>query len=351
MSVPSRINIATKLPELATLERLLKSFHKRARVEVAATVKHKGIELPIYAVVLGSEDKSLPTLGVFGGVHGLERIGSEVVISWMQSLFELLNWDETLNERLQKSRIVFMPIVNPIGMYLMRRANGNGVDLMRNSPVVADEKPKFLLGGQKISPLLPWYQGETSSADSMEAESRALCDFVAREIFPSKLSLTVDVHSGFGSVDRLWFPYARTAKPPRNLTEILALKRMFDRSYPNHFYCIEPQAAHYTTHGDLWDWLYDRHPAENPAGQFIPWTLELGSWLWLKKNPRQLFSSLGAFNPLKPHRLQRILRRHITLLDFLHRALLSPQTWTSLDNETREHLERRAMELWYEKIP
>ena len=32
-----------------------------------------------------------------------------------------------------------MPLVNPGGMYLMRRANVNGVDLMRNAPVHADK--------------------------------------------------------------------------------------------------------------------------------------------------------------------------------------------------------------------
>jgi hypothetical protein len=32
---------------------------------------------------------------------------------------------------------------------------------------------------------------------------------------------------------------------------------------------------------------YDRTPPQN---LFLPMTLELGSWLWIKKNPRQLFS-------------------------------------------------------------
>lgn len=336
-----------RLPELITLEKLFMSVGDRARIVVEDTITFESIEFPLYSIAIGSEDRTKPCLAVTGGVHGLERIGASVVISYLQTVLELLTWDETFRTRLEASRLVFMPIVNPVGMYLTRRANGQGVDLMRNAPVVADEEPAFLLGGQTYSKWLPWYRGDTETHEMMEAESRALCGFIAREVFPSSLGLAVDVHSGFGAVDRLWFPYARTTKPPPHITEITALKRLFDRSYPNHPYQIEPQSKSYTTHGDLWDWLYDRKPIESPGGLFLPWTLELGSWIWLKKNPRQVFSSLGAFNPLQPHRLRRILRRHLTLFDFLHRALLSPEPWMPADEEGRRQLTRRAMELWY----
>jgi Zinc carboxypeptidase len=344
--------LSRKLPELLNLERILKGFRGNARIQVETTVNHNGMEFPIYSIVIGPEDKTLPTLGVFAGVHGLERIGSHVTIAWLQTLQEIMSWDDNFLKRLESSRLVFMPIVNPVGMFLTRRSNGSGVDLMRNSPVIAEEEPKFLIGGHTYSNLLPFYRGNVRDAETMEAEAKALCAVVEREIFPAKVSLSVDVHSGFGSVDRLWFPYAKSTKPPPNLVEIVALKRVFDRSYPNHFYRIEPQAAQYTTHGDLWDWLMDRHLAQktgqSPNGLYIPWTLELGSWIWLKKNPQQIFSSLGAFNPLKPHRMQRILRRHITLFDFLHRALLSPQPWTQLAENDRTQLYRRAKDQWYE---
>ncbi len=343
-----QLKISKRLPELVTLEKILSGLTSRARVQVESTVQHEGFEFPIYSVAFGSEDKTAPCLGIIGGVHGLERIGSSVVIAFLQTVSEVLTWDKSARERLERSRLVFLPIVNPVGMFLTKRSNGRGVDLMRNAPVTADEEPAFLLGGQTYSNWLPWYRGDTQSAESMELASRTLCDYVAREIFPSRLGLAVDVHSGFGSVDRLWFPYARSKKAPPHIAEITALKRVFDRSYPNHIYKIEPQAKSYTTHGDLWDWLYDRKLQESSGDLFLPWTLELGSWIWLKKNPRQLFSSLGAFNPILPHRMQRILRRHLTLFDCLQRAIVSPETWTQLDEETRRQLHRRAMDLWYE---
>lgn len=359
-----------KMPEMVTLQRLIRSLEGRARVNIEDVVVWKGKSFPLVSVVMGSEDPEAPTLGVFGGVHGLERIGSDVVISWIQSLAEMMTWDASVRDRLKHSRLVFMPIVNPVGIYEMMRSNGNGVDLMRNSPIRADEEPWFLLGGQQYSNKIPWYSPRVDSERDMEIEARAVIQLVEREMFRSKVSLSVDVHSGFGSVDRFWFPWAKSKSPPPHIEEITALKRLYDRSYPNHFYQIEPQAKSYTTHGDLWDWLYEKKIASDSksaktrsekattskavekkttkaASLFVPFTLELGSWLWLKKNPRQIFSSLGGFHPMQPHRLKRILRRHMALFDFLHRAVLNAESWIDLDSETRDELRRRAHDLWY----
>lgn len=347
--------INRKLPELAILERLIRHANDQmpgwARVRVEDTVSFDGIEFPLYSIVIGSEDKTAPCFGMVGGVHGLERIGSEVVLAYLQNVIEVAQWDRSFQGRLKKSRIVLMPIVNPVGMFHTRRANGNGVDLMRNSPCVAEEPPPFLLGGQTYSKRIPWFRGNPTTLDTMEKESRAVCKLIEREVFPSRAPLTLDVHSGFGTVDRLWFPYAKSKNPPPHLEEITAFKRLFDRSYPNHPYHIEPQAKSYTTHGDLWDFLFDEYRANHAqnSAPYVPWTLELGSWIWLKKNPKQFFSSLGAFNPIQPHRLKRILRRHLTLFDFLHRSLLSADVWANLDDSAKTQMRQRALELWYEQ--
>jgi hypothetical protein len=80
---------------------------------------------------------------------------------------------------------------------------------------------------------------------------------------------------------------------------------------------------------------------------FLPLTLEMGSWLWLRKNPLHLFSRHGLFHPILPHRRQRIYRRHFLLFDFLHRSLLYPIGWTCL-SEAHKHLNtQKAMEMWY----
>ena len=75
--------------------------------------------------------------------------------------------------------------------------------------------------------------------------------------------------------------------------------------------------------------------------------LEMGSWLWIKKNPRQLLSLKGIFNPLIQHRQHRVLRRHLSLLDFLARATFSHGNWVPTPDK-RAALQAAALQDWYE---
>lgn len=114
---------------------------------------------------------------------------------------------------------------------------------------------------------------------------------------------------------------------------IYALRSLFRSTYPHHIsYRIEPQSRHYTTHGDLWDHLYDLQLQE-PERLFLPLTLEMGSWLWVRKNPMQLFQPAGLFNPVVPHRRRRILRQHLLWFDFLLRAVSSYRAWLPRQDE------------------
>jgi len=333
-------------PELAFLETLLERLKGRARIEQVASIKFGSETFPIYTIALGSRDPAAPTLALSGGVHGQEKIGSQVVLSALETLTELLEWDELTNLALQKSRVVFMPIVNPVGMYLLRRGNGNRVDLNRNAPIEAATHSYPVVGGQRISPHLPWYRGPAGA--EMETEAKALCDFIRREVFPSKTAIALDCHSGYGSVDRLWFPHSHTFQPFPDLPEAFALKNLLDLTYPNNVYVMEPGAQGYTISGDLYDYLYQEHRKTVGAGRrFLPITLEMGSWLWLKKNPVQLFSSIGLFHPMHLHRHKRILRRHITLIDFLQRAVNNGDKWAFLKPTERGTLEKEALECWY----
>lgn len=335
------------LPELDALERCIELLEPFADIQTLAKIKVRDKELPLYALTLGKGDAQSPVLGLFAGVHGLERIGTRIVISYLQTLAELLSWDETVSNLLKKSRLVFIPLINPGGMYLKSRSNPNGIDLMRNAPIEADLNSKlFIAAGHRISKYLPWYRGEENAA--METEAKAVCDFVEKNIFPSSMALTVDFHSGFGKIDRFWFPYAKTKAPVPDVAKIYSLKTLLDRTYPNHVYCVEPQSKQYRTHGDLWDYLYDKHLAKRKKEVFIPFTLELGSWLWVKKNPSQLFSLLGPFNPQQRHRYQRILRRHITLIEFLWKAVLSPKSWVDQSESQELEMKSKAINLWYQ---
>lgn len=334
-------------PELSDLESLIESFGHRARVRVVAEVAHGGKTYPLHSLVLGSEDPKAPSVGFFAGAHGLERIGSEVVLAYMHTLLELLRWDRQSQERLKVSRLVFMPLLNPVGIVMRTRANGNGVDLMRNSPLEGEKTSNAIYRGHRISPSIPWYRGPEGS--EMEVETKALLEVVRTELLGSEVSLSVDVHSGFGARDRFWFPYAHRKKAFPYLAEAFALRKLLDITYPNHFYEFEPMSRQYTIHGDPWDYLFEENRKKPNANIYIPFTLEMGSWIWLKKNPLQVFSKDGVFHPRLPHRRSRILRRHLNLFDFLHRAVLSSQAWTQQSESERSEHTRKALELWYEK--
>lgn len=267
------------------------------------------------ALVLGSTAPTAACFGLFAGVHGLERVGTHCALAFLNSLKEQLRWDKNLQERFKNFRLITVPIINPTGIANLTRSNHNGVDLMRNSPVEAEEKPHWLAGGHKYSPKLPWYRGE-----SMEPELKSVVQFVKEQAFDSPMFLSLDLHSGFGWQDRIWCPYAKSRRTFPFYDQFKELEKRFSESFPYHIYQFEKQSDSYLTHGDLWDYLLDSFP---PRQVYLPLTLEMGSWLWIKKNPWQIFNRAGIFNPILPHRYARIMRRHQPFFDFLMRFIQS----------------------------
>jgi hypothetical protein len=329
--------------ELGELEALLATADSRVSHRIACEVTFDTTVLPVHVITLGNPDPSAPAVGFFGGVHGLERIGVDVVLAFLRALLARMRWDASLLHQLERLRMVFMPLVNPGGLWLGTRANPQGVDLMRNAPVECTHGAPLLVGGQRISPTLPWYRGRAGTP--MEPEAQALCDVVERELLGHRFAITLDCHSGFGMSDRLWFPHAHTPRPVEHLPELHALSELLDETLLHHRYVVEPQSRQYLAHGDLWDHLYLRS-LDRPSHVLLPLTLEMGSWLWVKKNPRQFFSRQGIFNPLIRHREERVLRRHLGLLDFIARAACSHEHWRPAADR-RQVLRERALDRWY----
>lgn len=290
-------------------------------------VSYHNTVYPIVAFTIGTKNTSAPTLALVGGVHGLEGIGSSVVLSYLKSIINQLSWDSKFREQFQFSRIVFLPIVNPYGIENFRRSNGNGVDLMRNSPIEG-EKDSFwkIYRGHTFGNSLPWFRGDPQN---MEVEAKSLCYLIEKEVFPAKTSLVIDFHSGFGMMDRLWFPYAKNNDRFPYYDQAKEIEKLLNFTHPHHVYHIEPQSASYTTHGDLWDYLTDKFNESEYSKDniFLPWTLEMGSWNWLKKNPIQIFNKYGVFNPMVQHRFDRTMRRHFVLIQFFYRLVLNRGAW------------------------
>ena len=145
----------TEMPELAELRRIIDEGGPLLEHRIVGEVACGEQRLPLHVIALGNPDRNVPAAGFFGGVHGLERIGAEVVITYLASLVRRLRWDSVLQRQLESLRLVFMPLVNPGGLWRGTRANPNGVDLMRNAPIEATEAVPWLIGGQRMSAGLP----------------------------------------------------------------------------------------------------------------------------------------------------------------------------------------------------
>ncbi len=336
---------APALPELHELLRLVEQGGALLHCRELTRISAGGGELPVLSVTLGNPDPSIPALAIIGGVHGLERIGAQVALAYLGSLVRRLRWDVSLHQQLESVRLVFLPLVNPGGILLGRRSNPSGVDLMRNAPQDADRAVPWLVGGHRLGAWVPWYRGPAGAP--LQPESEALCRLMREELMGRPFALSIDCHSGFGLHDRIWFPYARSRRPMRHLAEIHALCEVLDQGLSPHPYVLEPQSQHYLAHGDLWDHLYDESVTLD-RGIFLPMTLEMGSWLWVKKNPRQLLSRHGMFNPLIEHRQQRVLRRHMAWMDFMMRATQSASRWLPGPDTRWDHGEQ-ALIRWYRR--
>src|SRR5262249_25842071 len=170
------------IAELEELERIVDASRGRLEAEVIGRVAAGAHRFPVYALRLGTSSPQAPAVGFFAGVHGLERVGTHVVLSFLASLVARVERDEAFARLLEEVRLVFMPLVNPAGMHRSTRSNANGVDLMRNAPLESRERVPFLLGGQRLSRRLPWYRGDAGAP--LEPESEALCRVGGGELLP-----------------------------------------------------------------------------------------------------------------------------------------------------------------------
>ena len=315
-----------------------RSYKNYGEVSTPASVNYKYKNYPLVSVHFGN--KKGPALVICGGVHGLERIGAQLCLSLLNSFQERLEWDNALHEILKKIQVVFVPLVNPVGYFETTRSNGSGVDLMRNAPISCEEKVPFLLGGHNYSARLPWFRG-----DSVQTETQFVMDIMKSTLTEASCVISVDIHSGFGFKDQLWFPYANSRKTFSQLNEMFLLFELFEKTHPYHIYKIEPQSKNYLTHGDIWDYSFINF--KKPDQVYIPLTLEMGSWIWVKKNPLQLFSKTGLFNPIKEHRINRTLRRHRPFFDFLLHSLYSYHTWTNSELAQNTLTTDKAIKKYY----
>ena len=339
-------DVITYLPEYGQLYKLVEENQDLLTPVIydvfeTRKIKNKSHQLPLVGLSFGSDKPDAPAITFVGGIHGIERIGSQVLLSYLHTLIQRARWDKSVGKLLKRIRFNFLPVMNPVGMFHGTRANGNGVDLMRNSPIDAKEKVPWLVGGQRYSSRLPWYRGN----GELERENQILIDFLKRDCLHRQFNLVIDCHSGFGLPDRLWIPYAYRKRPPGKVANYFALYQLWQNTYPYNNYDFEPQSRHYITHGDLWDHVSKivKREYEQP---FLSLTLEMGSWNWVRKKPSQLFSYQGLFNPNVEHRWNRVQRSHLVLFDFLAQATANFSYWLPT-KKNKKSLRKQAVQHWY----
>lgn len=88
-------------------------------------VQHKEDSLPLYALNIGAKDPTLPCLVLTGSIHGVERIGSQIILAFIKSLMRRIKWDKQLEFLLSRIQLIAIPVVNPWGVSLKTRANHN----------------------------------------------------------------------------------------------------------------------------------------------------------------------------------------------------------------------------------
>lgn len=79
-------------------------------------IEHQGFEMPLQRLSMGSQDPTAPCLILTGSIHGVERIGSQIILAFIKSLLKRRHWDSQLNDTLNKIQVLTVPVVNPWGV-------------------------------------------------------------------------------------------------------------------------------------------------------------------------------------------------------------------------------------------
>ncbi len=264
-----------------------------------------GFRFPIHSLCIGKPAAfQRSCVGFTAGVHGLETIGIRILLDFLENIFEGPD-HETLQALMDgDTAIACIPIINPGGVAMKRRSNPASVDLMRNSGRDGEAVVPFF-GGHRLSKSLPYFRGH-----SLQPETRSLLRFfherfsnVKKGIFP-----ILDVHSGFGVIDSVWWPFAGQKMPPPDHYLFRKLTQMIQTEGDGIVY--EPQSQAYRVHGDLWDRVYEESISKRPdrRARMLPFTLEIGTWSDVKRNPKRLLSKRGLFNPPSEKKAEVIVR-------------------------------------------
>lgn len=139
-----------------------------------------------------------PRVRISGGIHGNEKVTTEVLVRYINYLLsEFNNGSTDITDLVNTRYIVIIPVINPDGYAISRRYNANGVDLNRNfSRGWSDESPVY------------------GTAAFSEPESLAVSQYTISKRFTTGITL----HSGTVIVN-MPFDYTTTLPVEHDLVQ------------------------------------------------------------------------------------------------------------------------------------
>ncbi len=82
----SSVAISSSFPEMDELKAIRVAGGARFAWYTIGEVRAREHMFPILTAAIGSDDPQAPAIGFFGGVHGLECIGTQLVLEYMRAL-------------------------------------------------------------------------------------------------------------------------------------------------------------------------------------------------------------------------------------------------------------------------
>lgn len=232
MQEPLAANLVHHLPDVQNTFAAWEAEHPGfvERMQIGTST----LGLPLETIVLTDESVTDEKIRVYldGGHHGNEYLGVELVMYYLESLFEEPAF-------LATHAVYATPIINPEGNTLDTRKNGNQVDVNRNYG--------FMWGGGGSSDLILAlnYRGE---APFSEPEVLANAEF-GRQIHPD---LWVTMHTG---VAEFYWPWGWTNAPAPDAAFFESLEGPFENATNGRVEAMQ-SAELYIAAGATDDWAY-----------------------------------------------------------------------------------------------
>ena len=296
-SQPTKKNLdlpAARASDLTPYRPLSEVFHSvesqaADAAGVVHVIGHSVEDRPIQAVELKASTNHSPSILVCANIHGIEYIAVEVALGFLAQAGQV---DSQVSQLRQRANIWIIPTLNPDayertwvqggrGVLSELRTNANGVDLNRNFPKPAKNRPTWInFGGWRLGsadPANAFFRGETPLS---EPESRALAHLHDRVSFHASANL----HSTMGTVippcvntATEYGQYGALVQAFREGQNRWGYRRMANRWFDR--FTGEQEDFQHHQH-DAWAVCIEHYPL-----WFQPWRFRPGNSLFWRFNP------------------------------------------------------------------